>query len=58
MKCKVCGQPPKNQSKDTKKFSRKTGYCSIECQEKDRLNEQKRELGGSKHDDAVINDIT
>jgi hypothetical protein len=34
MKCKVCGQPPKINSKDAQKFSRKTGFCSIECQEK------------------------
>jgi hypothetical protein len=34
MKCKVCGEPPKTQSKDAKKFSRKTGFCSIDCQEK------------------------
>jgi len=34
MKCKFCGEPPKTQRKDAKKFSRKTGFCSIECQEK------------------------
>jgi hypothetical protein len=43
MKCKVCGEPPKIQSRDAKKFSRKTGFCSVECQEKFRQEESKDE---------------
>jgi hypothetical protein len=44
MKCKFCGEPPKIQSKDAKKFFRKTGFCSIECQEKSlRLKNRKEE---------------